>query len=331
MKEEISNTKTSVPVEKIIEMYETMLKIRMVEEKLVELHPEQLMKTPFHLYIGQEAIAAGVCAALTNEDHVFSTHRSHGHYLAKGGDLNRFMAEMYCKIDGCSKGKGGSMHLIDTQVGHMGSSAIVGGSIPIAVGSALAFKMQNKKNVAVTFFGDGAADEGILYESINFAALKKLPVIFICENNLLAINSRVSTRRALDNIPGRAEAFGVFGEKIDGNDVLTVYKTTERAVQRARENQGPSLIEAKTFRWKGHIGVEDDIGPGMRSLKEVEEWKEKCPIKKLEKFLIDKKILMEQDMVQIKQKLEYQIEKADEFGRNSPLPYKDELLRDVFK
>jgi len=321
----------NIPRKKLIEMYELMLKIRLVEEKLIELHPEQLMKSPHHYYIGQEAVAVGVCVALEKEDHVFSSHRSHGHYLAKGGDLDKFMAEMYCKIDGCSKGKGGSMHLIDTKIGHMGSSGIVSGSIPIAVGSALAFKMQNKRNVAVAFFGDGAADEGVLYESINFAALKKIPVIFVCENNFFASFSKVSVRWALDNLPGRAEAFGVPAKRIDGMNVVEVYTVVQEAVKRARNGQGPSFIEAVTYRFKGHCGVGDDIDPQLRTKEELEQWKKKCPIKKIEKYLIDKQILTAQDINQIKQKLQKQIERAVEFGRNSPLPDRDELLKDVFK
>ncbi|MCX6821915.1 MAG: thiamine pyrophosphate-dependent dehydrogenase E1 component subunit alpha [Candidatus Aenigmarchaeota archaeon] len=324
------NVKIEVPAKKIIEMYEMMLCIRLAEEKLVELHPEQMMKTPFHLYIGQEAIATGVCAALTKQDVVFSNHRSHGHYLAKGGDLNRFMAEMYCKIDGCSCGKGGSMHLIDTSVGHMGSSSIVSGSIPIAVGAALAFRMQNKKNVSVAFFGDGATDEGVLYESYNFAALKKLPVIFICENNFYAINSKITTRQAVDNLPGRAIAFGVPGEKIDGNDVLKVYQTTEKMVKRAKQGHGPGFIEAVSYRWKAHIGVTEDVGEGIRPEEELTEWKKKCPIKNYEKYLLNEGIMTKQKLMNMNEKIQHLVNKAVEFGRKSPLPDACELLEDVF-
>jgi TPP-dependent pyruvate/acetoin dehydrogenase alpha subunit len=328
---ETNQIKVGVSEEKLIEMYELMLKIRFAEEKLVELHPEQLMKTPFHLYIGQEAVAAGACAALTKDDVVFSNHRSHGHYIAKGGDLNRFMAEMYCKIEGCSCGKGGSMHLIDTTVGHMGSSSIVSGSIPIAVGAAFAFQMQNKNNIAISFFGDGAADEGVLYESFNFAALRKIPVIFICENNFLAINSRVETRQASGNLPGRAEAFGIPGVKIDGNNVIEVYKTVNDMVKKAKQKKGPGFIEAITYRWKGHIGVEDDIGPGMRSEEELEEWKNKCPIKRHEKFLVENNVLSKKEINKTREKIHEIIDKAEQYGRNAPLPKESDLYKDVFK
>jgi pyruvate dehydrogenase E1 component alpha subunit len=323
--------KIKIPKEKLIEMYEGMLRIRFAEEKCIELHPEQLMKSPHHYYIGQEAVAVGISAALTKDDYVFSTHRSHGHYIAKGGDLGKFMAEMYVKIDGCSKGKGGSMHLIDTSVGHMGSSAIVSGSIPIATGAGWAFQLQNKKNVAITYFGDGASDEGVLYESLNFAALKKLPVIFVYENNFFASFSKVSARQAVEDIAGRANAFGVPGVKVDGNDVMEVYNTTKEAVKRANDGKGPTLIEATTYRFKGHCGVDDDIHPMLRCQEELDDWKEKCPIVCFKKYLIDNNFLTEEMDKEIKEKLHKEMDEAVEFGRNSPLPGKEELLKDVFK
>jgi pyruvate dehydrogenase E1 component alpha subunit len=327
----MKNEKSNIPKEKLIEIYEGMLRIRLTEEKLIELHPEQLMKSPHHYYNGQEAVAVGVSAALKKDDCVFSTHRSHGHYIAKGGDLGKFMAEMYCKLDGCSKGKGGSMHLIDTSVGHMGSSAIVSGSIPIATGAGWAFQLQNKKNVAVSYFGDGAADEGVLYESLNFAALKKLPVIFVYENNFFASFSKVSARQALEEIAERANAFGVKGIKIDGNDAIEVYNTTKEAVKRAKEGKGPTLIEATTYRFKGHCGVDNDIDPKLRTQEELDCHLEKCPIINLRDYLIKSNFLTKEEDKEIKEKLNKQIQDAVEFGRNSPLPGKEELLKDVFK
>jgi len=323
--------KLEISKEKLLNMYENMLYLRMVEEKLISLHPEQLMKSPHHYYNGQEAVAVGICAALTDEDYVFSTHRSHGHYLAKGGDINAFMAEMYCKIDGCSKGKGGSMHLIDTTVGHMGSSAIVSGSIPIAAGAGWAFKLQNKQNVAVSFFGDGAADEGVLYESLNFVALKKLPVLYVCENNFFASFSKVEARQAVQDIAKRAEAFGVPGKRINGMDVIEVYTHAVEAVNRAREGKGPTLFEALTYRYKGHCGVDDDIDPKLRTDEELCEWKEKNPIDIYKKWLLKKNIVTEKQDKEIKKKLNEIINNAVEFGRNSPLPTDDELLTDVFQ
>jgi pyruvate dehydrogenase E1 component alpha subunit len=323
--------KLDIPDEKLLKMYEDMLLIRYSEEKCIDCHPEQLMKSPHHYYIGQEAVAVGVCAALTNDDYVFSTHRSHGHYLAKGGDLNAFMAEMYLRVDGCSRGKGGSMHLIDTSVGHMGSSAIVSGSIPIAAGAAWAFQLQNKKNVAVSFFGDGAADEGVLYESLNFSALKKSPVLYVCENNQFASFSKVSARQAVQDIAKRAEAFGVTGKRINGMDVLEVYAAAVEAVKRARDGKGPTLFEAITYRFKAHCGIDDDIDPKMRTIEELNEWKKQDPITQFRNLLMEKKILTEKKDAEMKQQLHERIEKAVVFGRNSPLPKEDELLKDVFQ
>ena len=189
-----------VPLKEIFYLFETMLKIRLFEEKLIELYPAQDMKTPIHLYIGQEAIAAGVCANLQRDDYVFSNHRGHGHYIAKGGDLKALVAEFYGRIDGCSRGKGGSMHIVAPEVGIMGTSAIVGGGISHAVGAALASVMQRNRKVSVVFFGDGACDTGAFYESLNFASLKRLPVVFVCENNFYATNSPLKARHPLDNI-----------------------------------------------------------------------------------------------------------------------------------
>src|SRR3990170_2618135 len=213
-------------------MYVTMVKIRKFEEKVAELllAPKKEITTPCHLYIGQEAIATGVCSVLKKDDWVFSTHRSHGHFIAKGGSLKALMAELYCKKTGCSKGRGGSMHIASPDHGLLGSSAIVGGTIPIAVGAALAFSMQNKDAVSVAFFGDGAVSEGVFYESLNFASLKKSPVIFVCENNFYCTHLPVSECLADTNIYKKAEAFGIPGIRIDGNNVIEVYKTAKKAV-----------------------------------------------------------------------------------------------------
>lgn len=321
---------SGIPHEKLISMYELMLRIRLAEEKCIELNPEQLMKSPHHYYIGQEAVGVGVCAALDNEDQAYSSHRSHGHYLAKGGDLNAFFAELYCKIDGCAKGKGGSMHLIDTSVGFMNSNGVVAGTVPMAVGAAFAFKARKKVHVAVSFFGDGGADQGVLYEALNYAVLKKLPVIFICENNFFASFSHVSARHGVQDIKKRAEGFGMPAAKVYGQDVLEVYKTVQAMVQRAKGGGGPSFIEAEVFRFKGHCGAGEDVGPGLRSQEELEIQKKECPIRKFEGILINNKILDQARIGNIKMKLEDQINQAVEFGRNSPLPTQEELLKDVF-
>ena len=213
---------SNISIETLRELYRMMVKIRRVELKIEELYPGDEMKTPVHLSLGQEAVAAGVCASLNENDSVLSNHRGHGHYLTKGGDLKAMIAELYCKQTGCTKGKGGSMHLIDTSVGLLGSSSIVGGCIPIATGVALGYVMQKEKRVSVAFFGDGAVDEGAFYESLNFAALKKLPVIFICENNFYAVGSHQRIRQLKDDIYRRAQCLSIPGYRVDGNNVIEV-------------------------------------------------------------------------------------------------------------
>lgn len=318
--------------ETLLDIYKNILKIRFFEEKIVKVYrKEQEIQCPVHLCIGQEAISASVSACLTKEDYVFSNHRCHGHYIAKGGDLNKLTAELYGKKNGCSKGKGGSMHIVDLEVGFKGSSSIVSGSIPIALGAALAFKMQNKKNVVVSYFGDGATDEGVLYESLNFAALKKLPVIFICENNFYATNSPNSIRKPLDNIAERAFVFNVPWKKIDGNNALAVYKETKEAVKRAEKGEGPTFIEARTYRWTGHVGPDDDTLLGFRPKEELEKWKKKCPLKAYENFLLDKKIITHDYSINYKKEIQQKIENAFAYAKSCDYPKKKEIYEDLFK
>jgi len=311
-------------------MYKTMLKIRKVEEKIVKLYPEQEIKCPVHLYIGEEAIAAGVCANLRRDDYVFSNHRGHGHYIAKDGDLKALMAELYGKKTGCCKGKGGSMHLVAPEVGILGTSAIVGGGIPLAVGSALASVMRKDDRVSIAFFGDGAADEGTIHESLNFASLKKLPVLFICENNFYATNSPQSARQPADNIAQRAEGYMMPGVCVDGTDVIDVFEATREAVKRAREGEGPTLIECKAYRWRQHVGPDYDFEFGFRAKEELDEWLKKCPIEKYQKVLLNENIMSESEMTQISEQLDKEIEEAVIFGQQSPFPDKDELFDDLY-
>jgi pyruvate dehydrogenase E1 component alpha subunit len=312
------------------ELYLMMLKIRKFEEKLVELYPEQEIKCPVHLYIGEEAIAAGVCANLRKDDYVFSNHRSHGHYIAKGGDFKALMAELYGRKTGCCKGKGGSMHLAAPEVGIFGTSAIVGGGIPLAVGTALASVMQENDKVSVAFFGDGAVDEGIFHESLNFASLRKLPVIFACENNFYATNSPQSARQPADNIAKRAEGYMIPGGRVDGTDVIAVFEAAGEAVKRARKGEGPTLIECRAYRWKGHVGPDYDFELGFRPKEELDEWLEKCPIKRYEKFLLNQNIMSESGMAQIARQLDKEIEEAVIFGQRSPFPDEDELFNNLY-
>lgn len=319
-----------IPRKILISLFETMLKIRMVEEKIIELYPDQEMRCPAHLCIGQEAIAAGVCANLKKTDYVFSNHRGHGHYIANGGDLDELMAELYGRVTGCSKGKGGSMHLVDTKNGFMGSSAIVGGGIPIAVGAAMSSAMQKQKRISVVFFGDGAVDEGTFSESLNFAALKKLPVFFVCENNFYATNSPVSARQALDNIYKRGLPYGISGLRIDGNDVVKVFEAAMVALKRVRNGKGPSLLECMTYRWKAHVGPDCDFETGCRPKYELDKWLKKCPIEKFKNSLLKEGILSVRDIEEMKGILRKEIEKAVSFAKSSPFPKKEELLKDVY-
>lgn len=307
-----------------------MLKIRRFEEKIIELYPEQEMRTPVHLYIGQEAIAVGVCANLNKEDYIFSTHRSHGHYIAKGADMRLLMAELYGKANGCTKGKGGSMHPVAPECGMPGTSAIVGGGIPLAVGTALASKLKKDTKVSVVFFGDGAVDEGSFHESLNFAALKKLAVVFVCENNFYATNSPQEARHSQNDIFKKADGYGMTGIQADGNDVLTIYKIAKEVIEKVRAGDGPTLIECRTYRWKGHVGPEWDYYNGCRTKKELDEWIEKCPIDTYKDYLINNKVITQsifQDMIK---EIDSDINAALIFANESPFPIEDDLFRDVY-
>lgn len=262
-----------------------MLFIRKFEEAAGELCLAGKVITPCHLSIGQEAVAVGVCSALTKEDKVFGTHRSHHHYLAKGGDPKKLMAEICCLESGCSGGRGGSMHIMAPEVGFMGTSAIVGGTIPLAVGTALANSLQGNDNVVVAFFGEGAACEGVFYESLNFASLKKLPILFVCENNLYASHMPIHQIHARSAISKKAEAFGMSGACIDGNNIIQVRQTTQWALNKMQTWKGPTLIECETYRHRGHVGPHDDLDKLIRPKEEVEEWMKNDPIKLVEKCL----------------------------------------------
>jgi len=323
--------KTKISGKILLQVYQTMLKIRLTEEKIADLVKEGEIKTPCHLYIGQEAVAAAVCANLKREDFVFSTHRSHGHYLAKGGDLKGLFAEVYCKATGCSGGRGGSMHISSPENGFPGSTAIVAGTIPLAVGAALGFQLKKQKNIAVTFFGDGATNEGIFYEALNFAALKKLPVLFVCENNLYSTHMPVSECLSDTRIYQKAQAFNMPAKRIDGNNAIQVYETSKQFIEDARKGCGPAFIECMTYRWRGHVGPNFDIEKGLRSKEELDGWIDKCAIKRLEKLMFGKKFLNKQKKEVIMQELNKEIEKAVAFAKQSPYPDKKELLKGVFK
>ena len=257
-----------------------MLRIRLVEESIANKYSEQKMRCPTHLSIGQEAIAVGVCANLTSQDQVLSTHRAHAHYLAKGGCLNSMMAEIYGKASGCSKGMGGSMHLIDTSVGFMGSTAIVGNTIPVAVGLALEKKLTRKKSIACVFFGDGATEEGAFYESVNFAIIHSLPILFICENNLYSVYSGLEVRQPVDRkIYKMVSAMGISAQHGNGNDVEEVARKVKHAKTMILKSGGPQFLEFDTYRWREHCGPNFDNNIGYREESEFLKWKKKDPLK----------------------------------------------------
>ena len=261
-------------------LFESMLRIRLVEESIANKYSEQKMRCPTHLSIGQEAIAVGVCANLTSQDQVLSTHRAHAHYLAKGGCLNSMMAEIYGKASGCSKGMGGSMHLIDTSVGFMGSTAIVGNTIPVAVGLALEKKLTRKKSVACVFFGDGATEEGAFYESVNFAIIHSLPILFICENNLYSVYSGLEVRQPVDRkIYKMVRAMGISAQHANGNDVEEVARKVKDAKTMILKSGGPQFLEFDTYRWREHCGPNFDNNIGYREESEFLKWKKKDPLK----------------------------------------------------
>jgi len=315
---------------KWLDAYKVMRLIRLIEQRINDEYKYDEIKTPIHLSIGQEAVAVGVCINLRKDDYAFGTHRSHAMYIAKGGDIKKMIAELYLRKTGCAQGRGGSMHLVDTDVGIPGSSAIVGGNTPLGTGTALASKLMNSDRVTVVFFGDGAADEGTFHESLNFASLKKLPVVYVCENNFYAINSHQLARQAGDNIYKWAQGYGMPGYRIDGNDVLEVSRYAKEAIDRCRKGEGPTLIECLTYRWKGHIGTVDDVGEGFRPKEEYDYWVSKCPIKRFSEFLRNEGVLTDELAESIDREIYDQIEEAFRFAWNSPKPSPDELLDYVY-
>ncbi len=315
-------------------LYWMMKRIRLCEESLIQPITDGRIRCPVHLYSGEEAIATGVCAALKKNDTVFGNHRSHGHFLAKGGNMSAMIAELYGKETGCSRGRGGSMHLIDPENRIIGVTPIVSGSVSLATGSALATKIRKEKNVTVSFFGDGATGEGGLYESMNFASLKKLPIIFVCENNLYSTHLPVSQIRVDRKISDIAKPFNIKSYTADGNDVLAVYKHAKRAVTNCRNNKGPVFIEFITFRLRGHVGPSDTIQGShhdIRPKEQISEWKKKDPILLYKKFLLENNYLSEPELIEIDKFCMAEVDEANHFTITSKYPEKSDLLKYVFK
>ncbi|MGI5877430.1 MAG: thiamine pyrophosphate-dependent dehydrogenase E1 component subunit alpha [Christensenellales bacterium] len=313
--------------ERLLDIYHMMHIIRKFEEQAYELFGRNLLRGSVHLYAGQEAIAASVCALLNDDDYITSTHRGHGHCLAKGSDPRYAMAELMGKETGFCKGRGGSMHIADFDRGNLGANAIVGGGIPIATGAALSAKMRGTRQVAVSFFGDGASNQGIFHESLNLAAVWKLPAVYVCENNGFGISVPVRESTSVPDIAVRAAAYGIPGEVVDGNDAIAVYAAAQRAIERARAGEGPTLIECKTYRWFGHWTGDPQV---YRTREEVEAWKEKCPIKRLRAELLARGLASAEALDELEARAGRTIAEAVEFALSSPEPDPTRVMDDVF-
>ncbi len=305
-------------------LFRELYRIRHVEQEVARVYPTDKIKSPVHLSIGQEAVSVGVCQTLRADDIVFGTYRSHALFLAKGGNLRAMIAELYGKATGCTRGKGGSMHLIDVAAGVMGTSAVVGTTIPLAVGYAYALKMRGSGALVAAFFGDGAVDEGAFHESMNFAALKKLPVLFVCENNLYAIHSPQAARQAKSNLCERAASYGMHAEHVEYGDVFTIRDRTAAAVSAIRAGSGPRFIECMTYRWKEHVGPGDDFAAGYRTRAEAEPWYARDSLNLIGARL-DPAV-----RARIEHEVQAEVRDAFEFAESSPFPGHEELLTDVY-
>jgi TPP-dependent pyruvate/acetoin dehydrogenase alpha subunit len=320
-----------LPEETYKALFKALLRIRIIEEKIAEVYSEQEMRCPVHLCIGEEAVAVGVCAHLTRDDYVLSNHRSHGHYLAKGGNLKAMMAEIYGKANGCCQGKGGSMHLVDLAASFLGATPIVGATIPIAVGAALGTVMKGEKRVSVVFLGDAATEEGAFHESLNFAALKKLPVVFVCENNLYSVYSPLNVRQPEGRrIYEQAEGHGVKSYHGDGNDAIEVYRLAGEAIKRARAGDGPAFLELATYRWREHCGPNYDNDLGYRTEAEFQEWRQRCPVDRLKTQLLEDGILKQSDIDQLTADYQTEMDEAIAFAKESPFPDESTLMEHVY-
>jgi len=315
----------------LISLFRQMYRIRAVEEGIALRYPEGKMRCPVHLSIGQESIPAVFAQSIALNDFAVSTHRGHAHYLAKGGNLNTMIAEIYGKSTGCAKGKGGSMHLIDLAVNFMGTSAIVGNSIPIGVGLALSAQLKGTDQISCVFLGDGATEEGVFYESINFAAVRKLPVLFICENNLYSVYSPLSVRQPKGrSIAKMVEAMGIEVAVSDGHNILSSYETMKNAVIRVRDTRAPLFLEFTTYRWREHCGHGFDNDIGYRTQEEFLEWQSRDPLNNLEQQMQKKGSVVVSSLGKIKSEIALEVERAFEFAENSPFPTQSEAYDGVY-
>jgi len=315
--------------EKLVHLYQVMLTIRRFEERVIIDYQSGDIPGIVHSYIGQEAVATGVCTNLRKDDRIISNHRGHGHCIAKGADLNRMMAEIYGRKTGYCKGKGGSMHIADFGIGMLGANGIVAGGLPIAGGAALAAQLEGGDKVVVLFFGDGATNEGEFHEVLNLASIWKLPLVFACENNLYSVNTPVQYATGLEHISERATGgYGIPSVVIDGNDVMAVYETTKKALAGVRAGEGPVFLEFMTYRWRGHY--EAPGMPDLRPVEELENWKRKCPVAGFERVLLENDIMSKQALEEINVQVMQQIENAVSYAIASPFPAPEDALEDVY-
>lgn len=316
-----------VPNEDMKRMYKTLVRIRKFESRAVDLFAEGQIPGFLHSYLGEEAIATGVCANLRKTDFITSTHRGHGHIIAKGGDTKYMMAELYGRTTGYCKGKGGSMHIADRDLGILGANGIVGAGQDIAVGAGLAIRYRGTDQVAACFFGDGSTNQGTFHEALNLASVWKLPVIFVCENNHFGISMSQSKHQAIQDIADRAASYGFPGIAVDGNDVMAVYEVAKEAVDRARKGQGPTLIECKTWRWRGHF--EGDPGT-YKDPKEQEAWMDKEPVGRYRTFLEENGVMTSDETSAIDTMIDDEIDAAIAYASESPLPKPEDVVKDVY-
>jgi TPP-dependent pyruvate/acetoin dehydrogenase alpha subunit len=314
------------------ELYFSMLRIRMVEEKIAELYVEQEMRCPVHLSIGQEAVAVGVCNNLNQKDVVMSAHRAHAHYLAKGGNLKAFISELYGKETGCAMGKGGSMHLVDLKSGFFAAVPIVGSTIPIAVGVAWAFKLKKSRNIVTVFLGDGSTEEGVFFESLDFASLKNVPILFVCENNFYSVYSQLNVRQAASRkLHLLAESHGIKSFKGDGNNIEQVSKLSKEAIKHIKTNNAPAFIELDTFRWLEHCGPNSDDDLGYRNKGELDSWIKKDPVNTYKSKLIQNNELDENELNENLRIISNEIDEAFKYAKESPFPDLSILDKHIYK
>jgi TPP-dependent pyruvate/acetoin dehydrogenase alpha subunit len=314
----------------LLKLYRDMLRIRIIEEEVERRYFQDHMKTPIHLVIGQEATSVGACAAMTRADLLYASHRTHGNYLAKGGDLKAMLCEFHCRINGCTGSRGGSMHLMDKSVGMAGSSAIVAGVVPIATGAALAAQMHGESYVTTVFLGDAATEEGAVSEALNFAALKQLPIVYFCENNFYSVQSPLATRQPKRELYKWAASYGMASELVDGTNVLAVYETMQTAVARAKRGEGPTFIESPVYRFRAHGGAGDDSKTGYRDIAEREAWEKVCPLETYFTFLKSVGLIDEAARNTMAGEIMAETMEAFDFALASPNPTEQDLYTHVY-